>query len=116
LEASDIRYTPRVKFPGISGYDHVFDFAIPKSSRQPERILQAITTPSREKAQFFTHSWNDTRPTRSTECKAYEVLNDADQPVPGGVVEAFRSYQIQPVLWSGRVQVITELAAERLLF
>ncbi|HYA18772.1 MAG TPA: DUF1828 domain-containing protein [Bryobacteraceae bacterium] len=64
LDMNDIRYTPRVKFPGISGYDQFFDFVIPKSRRQPERILQAITTPTREKAQSFIHAWNDTRPTR----------------------------------------------------
>ncbi|MDO8636673.1 MAG: DUF1828 domain-containing protein, partial [Dehalococcoidia bacterium] len=30
LELSNIRYTPRVKFTGKSGYDHLFDFVIPK--------------------------------------------------------------------------------------
>jgi hypothetical protein len=111
LEANDIRYTPKVKFPGISGYDHVFDFVIPKSRKQPERILETITTPTREKAQSFIYAWNDTRPTRSPDSKAYAILNDAEQPVPGGVIDAFRNYQIQPVPWSSRVQVVTELAA-----
>jgi hypothetical protein len=111
LDANDIRYTPRVKFPGISGYDQFFDFVIPKSRKQPERILQAITTPTREKAQSFIHAWNDTRPTRPAESKAYAVLNDTEQLVSGGVIDAFRNYQIQPVLWSTRAQVVTELAA-----
>ncbi len=31
LESVDIRYTPRVKFSGKSGFDHMFDFVIPKS-------------------------------------------------------------------------------------
>src|SRR5580658_9728458 len=45
LDASDIRYTPKVKFTGISGFDHLFDFVIPKSaSKQPERIMQAINS------------------------------------------------------------------------
>lgn len=111
LDANDIRYTPRVKFPGISGYDQFFDFVIPKSRKQPERILQAITTPTREKAQSFIHAWNDTRPTRPSESKAYAVLNDADQPVSGGVIDAFRNYRIQPVSWSRRAEIVTELAA-----
>jgi hypothetical protein len=64
LDANDIRYTPRVNFPGISGYDQFFDFVIPKSRKQPERVLQAITTPTREKAQSFIHEWNDTQTTR----------------------------------------------------
>ena len=42
LDLSDIRYTPNVKFTGKSGYDHRFDFVIPKSRVQPERVLRAI--------------------------------------------------------------------------
>jgi len=37
-----MRYTPRVKFPGISGYDQFLDFVIPKSRKQPERIVQPV--------------------------------------------------------------------------
>ena len=37
LDANDIRYTPEVKFTGKTGYDHRFDFVIPKSRQQPER-------------------------------------------------------------------------------
>lgn len=111
LEANDIRFTPRVKFPGISGYDQFFDFVVPKSRKQPERIVQAITSPTREKAQSFIHAWNDTRPTRSSEAKAYAVLNDVDQPVPAGVLDALKNYQIQPVPWNSRAGIVAELAA-----
>jgi len=111
LDANDVRYTPRVKFPGINGYDQFFDFVIPKSRKQPERILQAITTPTREKAQSFIHAWNDTRPTRPSDSRAYAILNDADQAIPGLVIDAFRNYQIQPVTWSARAAIVTELAA-----
>src|SRR5437667_7922904 len=47
LEANEIRYTPKVKFTGTSGYDHLFDFVIPKSRRQSERIVRAINRPNR---------------------------------------------------------------------
>ena len=43
LDLYDIRYTPKVKFTGKTGYDHVFDFVIPKSRRQPERIIRLST-------------------------------------------------------------------------
>ncbi|MGA2595315.1 MAG: DUF1829 domain-containing protein [Bryobacteraceae bacterium] len=112
LDASDIRYTPRVKFTGISGFDHLFDFVIPKSaSRQPERIVQAINRPTRETAEAFIYKWSDTREVRPAESKAYAVLNDFEQPVSGGVLDAFRNYQIHPVPWSRRAEVVTELAA-----
>ena len=45
LDANDIRYTPEAKLTGIGGYDHLFNFVIPKSRKEPERILQAINRP-----------------------------------------------------------------------
>ena len=56
LDANDVRYTPKVKFTGTSGYDHLFDFVIPKSRRQSERILRAINRPTRNTAEAFMHS------------------------------------------------------------
>ena len=51
LDVHDVRYTPKVKFTGKTGYDHLFDFVIPKSRNQPERIIQTINRPSRDTAQ-----------------------------------------------------------------
>ena len=51
LDANDVRYTPKAKFTGTGGYDHLFDFVIPKSRRHPERILQAINRPTRDNAE-----------------------------------------------------------------
>jgi hypothetical protein len=111
LDANEIRYTPGVKFPGTSGYDHLFNFVIPKSRKQPERIVQAISHPTRETALSFINAWTDTRQTRSPESKAYAVLNDVEQPVSGNVIDALRNYQIRPLPWSGRAEVVPELAA-----
>jgi hypothetical protein len=111
LEANEIRYTPQVKFTGISGFDYLFDFVIPKSRKHPERIVQAINRPTRDNAESFILAWSDTQKVRSSESKAYAVLNDVEQPVSGGVLDAFRNYQIQPVPWLERAQVVTELAA-----
>jgi hypothetical protein len=111
LDANEIRYTPKAKFTGISGYDQLFDFVIPKSRKQPERILQAITRPTRETAQSFIYAWADTQKVRSPGSKAYAVLNDVEQTISGGVMDALRNYQIYPVPWSARAEVVTELAA-----
>ncbi len=111
LDTNAIRFTPQVKFTGISGYDHLFNFVIPKSRDQPERIVQAITRPTRDTAQTFLHAWSDTRQVRPPGSKAYAVLNDTEQSVAGGVLEAFRNYQIRPVEWSHRAEIVTELAA-----
>ena len=112
LDTTEVRYTPKIKLTGTSGFDHLFDFVIPKSPRKrPERILQAINKPTRDSAEAFIYAWNDTRNVRSGDSKAYAVLNDAEQPVPSGVLDAFRNYQIEPIIFSRRNEVANELAA-----
>jgi hypothetical protein len=111
LDANEIRNTAKLKFTGISGYDQLFDFVIPKSRKQPERILQAITRPTRDTALSFINAWSDTQKVRSPESKAYAVLNDVERIPSGEVLDALRNYQIRPVLWSARGEVVTELAA-----
>ena len=109
LDANDIRYIPNFKLTGISGYDQHFDFAIPKSKKQPERIVQAINRPTRDTALLFINAWGDTRQVRPLESKAYAVLND-EQPISSAVIDAFRNYDIRPVPWTQRIEVISELA------
>ena len=110
FDSQEVRYTPKVKFAGKSGYDHLFDFAIPKSRNRPERIVQAINRPSKETAQNLVFSWFDTRDARSQESWAIALLNDSDKHVPPSVLDALRSYEIRPFLWSERAQFIQEFA------
>jgi hypothetical protein len=111
LDLHEIRYTPKVKFTGKSGYDHLFDFVIPKSRYQPERILQAINRPNRDTAQVVAFSWIDTKEVRPTDSKAYAVLNDSEQKISAAVTDALRNYDVQPIPWRDRDQVLEELAA-----
>ena len=111
LNLHEIRYTPKVKFTGKSGFDHLFDFVIPASRRQPERILQAINRPNRETAQALAFSWIDTREVRPPHSRAYAFLNDSEQSPSASVLDALRSYEVRPVLWSNRDGVREELAA-----
>lgn len=111
LDENEIRYTPNVKFTGKSGYDHLFDFVIPKSRKRPERIIQAINRPSREEAQVAAFAWFDTRDVRSPESKAYAILNDSERIVPPTVMDALQSYEVMPIPWSKRDIVVEELTA-----
>lgn len=111
LDEADIRYTPNVKFTGKTGYDHRFDFVIPKSRQQPERVLRTINRPSRDNAQATVFSWLDTRDVRAPESRAYAILNDLEQPISAAVLGAFRNYDVQPVRWSDRDATREELTA-----
>ena len=111
LDLHDIRYTPKVKFTGRTGYDHLFDFVIPKSRRRPERIVKTINRPNRNTAQSMVLSWVDTREVRSSDSQAYALINDAEGSVSQAVVDALRGYEVKPVPWRQREAVREELAA-----
>lgn len=111
LDMADIRYTPKVKFTGKSGYDHLFDFVIPKSRKAPERIVKAINRPGRDTAESLIHAWSDTRDVRPSDSHAYAFLNDTETSVSLGAIEALQSYAIHPVVWSHREGARAELVA-----
>jgi len=111
LDIYEVRYTPRVKFTGKTGYDHMFDFVIPASREYPERILQAINRPKRDTAQAFAFSWIDTKDVRPANSLAYAFLNDSNHVPLSSVVDALKNYGVHPVLWSRREEVKEELVA-----
>ena len=111
LDLHDIRHIPKVKFTEKTGYDHLFDFVIPKSRQHPERILQTINRPNRTTAQKAIHSWNDTREVRIPELRAYALLNDSEHVVSQVIMDALQNYNVRPVMWSKREEVREELAA-----
>ena len=111
LELNDIRFVPNVKFTGRSTYDHVFDFAIPKSKSKPERIVQAINRPSRETAEVLTYAWIDTKDARPVDSEAYAILNDVDKAITPTIISALQNYDIHAIRWSEREAVKRELAA-----
>ena len=111
LDLSDIRYTPNVKLTGKSGYDHRFEFVIPKSNGQPERMVRTINRPNRDTARAAAFSWIDTRDARSPGSLAYAIVNDSDRQVPGSVMDAMRGYEMRPIPWSERDDAREELAA-----
>lgn len=111
LDLREVRYSPKVKFTGKSGFDHLFHFLIPKSKSQPERILQAINRPDRDNAEALAFAWIDVRETRPDESQAFAILNDTDRPVSDPVIEALGSYDIRPILWSHREEMAKTLVA-----
>jgi len=111
LDISDVRYTADVKFTGKSGYYNMFHFVIPKSRKQPERIVQSINHPRKGSAEELVFKWLDTKENRTPESKLYAVLNDNESNVSPSVIGAFQNYDVTPVLWSQREQVRATLAA-----
>ena len=111
LTLREVRFTPRVKFTGKSGYDHLFDFVIPASRRAPERIVQAINRPSRDSAQAVAFAWIDTKEVRAPSSKSYVMLNDSEHEPSIAVLDALKNYGVEPIRWSKRENAVEALAA-----
>lgn len=109
LDENEIRYSPRVKLPGKSGFDHSIDFLIPRSKEQPERILQAITRPDRTMISNFLFTVEDTRSLRAEPPKAMAILNDRDQEVSEDTATALDAYEISTTPWSRREELLPAL-------
>jgi hypothetical protein len=111
LNYQNIRYSPRVKLTGASGFDHHYDFVIPKSNSHPERMLLSLNRPDRANVERTVFAWEDTKRTRSGDAKAYALLNDSEKGVVENAIAALRAYKVNPILWSERESVREELAA-----
>lgn len=110
LDLNEIRYTPKVSLIGKSGFTHSYDFVIPKSKVQPERILKAINKPDRDIIQNLIFSWQDTTITRSEKSRLYAILND-QEGLKDTNIDALINYGIVGVPWSERKKFKEELAA-----
>jgi hypothetical protein len=111
MDDADIRYTQRVKFSGRTGYDHLFDFVVPKSKKEPERLLRVVNNPAKDQASAVILSWVDTKEARPSNSVAYAVLNDKERNISDGVAEALKNYDITPLPWSQRAEFRERLAA-----
>lgn len=111
LEQTGIRFTPNVTFKGSSGFDHQFDYVIPKSQSEPERIIRVMSTPARDTVGAVIFSWIDIRAVRSVESRAYAIINDSMAQISGNVTDALSNHGVRPLLWSQRVDFFEELAA-----
>jgi hypothetical protein len=110
LDQNNVRYSPRVKISGRSGFDHAIDFLIPKSQLRPERFVQAINAPNKNTIGTYLFSLGDTREARGDGAEAYAFLNDMEREVGGDIVEALEAYDVKAALWSKRDQYISSLA------
>jgi hypothetical protein len=111
LDGIGVRYVPSLQFTGKSGFQHKYDFAIPKSDTAPERLVRAINNPTKQAAELAIFAWTDTRAVREDQAQMYAMLNDSEARVAGEVADALQHYEIVPLLWSERSKFQPALAA-----
>jgi len=104
-----VRYTSAAKFAGKSGLDHLINFVIPKSKRAPERFIQVMNTPRRDRVENLLFVVSDTKSARQGDVDFYAIVNDTRRAVSPDILHAFDAYQVKAIPWSRRDQMIEEL-------
>lgn len=107
----EVRYTPDAKFSGKSGFDHLFNFVIPKSRRAPARFVSVMNLARRDRVSNILFAVNDTKSARRDDGKYYAILNDTKNSVAPDVLNAFEAYDVKAMPWSQRHEIIDELAS-----
>lgn len=102
MTENEIRFVRFAKFTGKSGFDHRFDFVIPKSKHAPDRFVEVITNPARSTIETLAFKWMDMADERESDSSCFAFLNDKIQPVSVNIVEALEQYGVKPILWSER--------------
>ena len=51
----------------------------------------------------------DTKEVRAPDSRAYALLNDSERTVSPSVMDALQSYDVRPIPWSKRLDVVEEL-------
>jgi hypothetical protein len=106
LELNRIPVFPDFKLSGRSGFDHKFDFGLPKTQRKPQRVVQAINNLTKDQALSFAFAVNDVRAIRAERLETFSFLNDADNPPNADNLVAIKAYDVLPLLWSRRQEAL----------
>ena len=109
FDDNDIRCTASVMFSGRSGLPQRFDFVVPASKTQPERMITTLNQPTRQNVQSAIFSWADVRESRKDSI-SYLILNHGHKK-NNALSDAAKQYGMRPFWWEERDRYIEELAS-----
>lgn len=109
LESHRIAAFSDFKLSGKSGFDHKFDFGLPKTTQKPQRVLQSINNLTRENATSLAFMVGDVRMLRPEPLGAFAIINDTTRPPNQEHLSALKVYEVVPLLWSHRDEAIPVL-------
>ena len=106
LEENSLAHITEFKLSGKSGFDHKFDFGLPRTSKQPERVLQAINRLTRDNTASLAFAASDVRAVRRDPLSCLAFINDESEAPNAEFVDALPAYDIRPLFWGEREQSI----------
>ncbi len=111
MDQINVRYLSRIKLVGKTGYDHMFDFAIPKSTRSPERLIEVLNHPNKDAVESLVFKWMDTKDTRPPNSQLFAFLNNEHEANFRSIMDALLNYDLRPFLWTERAKATEFLVA-----
>ena len=111
FENHGVRYTPNIAFIGKTGFTHQFDFVIPKSKNEPERIIKSLNSVNKQITSLLLFSWDDAKEMRSRDSELIIFLNDSNKKFTDNTLNPFKEYDVTSIPWSKRQDYIPLLTA-----
>lgn len=106
LELHEIQKFQDFKLAGKSGFDHKFDFALPKTRNKPERVLEAVNMLTKDRAATLAWAITDVKRVREEPLDVLVFINDIlSIPEPDNIA-ALQAYDIKALMWSNREQSV----------
>jgi len=109
LEQHEIQKFQDFKLSGKSGFDHKFDFALPKTRSRPERVLEAVNMLTKDQATSLAWAVSDVKSVREEPLDVLVFINDIVNPPTPDNISALQAYDIKTLLWSARDQALQSL-------
>ena len=110
LDSRDIFYSKDVSFVGKSGFIYSYEYLLQRTKEKPERLCKVINNPNKQNFQNTIFMWNDTKETRDNNSQLIVFLNDENK-IDATVVEGFKNYNVNTILWSEREKYLDLLSA-----
>ena len=110
FDTKNIKYIPNHRISGKSGLDAYFDFAIPKSNKNPMTLVKVVNKLDKDKVKQIIFDWNDTKDVSIDDMKILVVFNDQESQVRNENIEALNKYGLKSYSWSNRNQMLQEVA------
>lgn len=107
LNAQQASFVPNVKVTGKTGYDHVIDFILPRSNRNPERLIKVIDKVTRNQVSSTIFAHIDVSSAGTREGSKWIVMyNNEHANLSDEAEKAFKQYGIGYVSWEERVELL----------
>ena len=110
FDTNDIYYSRDFSLIGKTGSIYTYDFHFQRSKYKPERFCKGINRLREDRRNLTIFNWLDTQEKRGDQGKLLVFLND-ESPIKSEDIDAFKEYEIQPILYSEREKHINLFSA-----